>query len=209
MKLLRLLPLLIASFVIAGAVFGEVPASATGSGPGEITPKKHNSRKASDPIVVNWAFKKGLGSTNLTVNPDGTYLFSGNYKHKVPKMDFEIVLALKSSLGGILLFHYVGNVSSGGVQWSKQGQSDFLKDDFKTFGGERDWAAYEWHGVYHFELDSEAKKQLAEQQAAAAKAARADAYHQCAGEAFIGLFGVNDAYAQSQVKYCQQFNWNW
>jgi hypothetical protein len=99
---------------------------------------------ATGPIVVNWAFKKGSGAANLTVNPDGTYVFSGQYSGKKPNKDFDISLQLKASTGAFLLFHYVGDASNG-VQWSNQGQSEILKDDFSLFSGKRDWNA-----EYHF-----------------------------------------------------------
>jgi len=138
--------------------------------------------------VVNWHFKKGQGSTNLTVNSDGTYLFSGNYKRAVPNKDFDLTLALKSSLGGVILFHYIGNVSNGGVQWSKQGKSAILKDDFKTFANGHDWS-----GAYHFELDPLARKELREEQV-----------QECAGLAWAGALGWAGA-----TKFCQQFNAAW
>jgi hypothetical protein len=104
------------------------------------------------PIVVNWAFKKGAGSTNLTVNPDGTYVFSGQYSGKKPNKDFDIALALKASTGAILLFHYMGDAANG-AQWSDQGQSEILKDDFALFAGKTDWTA-----EYHFSESSAGKR---------------------------------------------------
>ncbi len=107
---------------------------------------------STGPIVVNWAFKKGAGATNLTVNPDGTYVFSGQYSGKKPNKDFDIALALKASTGAIVLFHHMGDAANG-VQWSEQGQSDILKDDFALFAGKRDWNA-----EYHFSESSAGKR---------------------------------------------------
>jgi hypothetical protein len=109
----------------------------------EACPLMH-APPATGPIAINWSFKKGQGSTNLTVNPDGTYVFSGQYSGKKPNKDFDIALALKASTGAILLFHYVGDAANG-AQWSNQGQSDILKDDFAQFAGKTDWTA-----EYHF-----------------------------------------------------------
>jgi hypothetical protein len=111
-----------------------------------------HSPPTTGPIVVNWAFKKGVGATNLTVNPDGTYVFSGQYSGKKPNKDFDIALALKASTGAILLFRYVGDAANG-AQWSNQGQSEILKDDFALFAGKRDWTA-----EYHFSESSAGKR---------------------------------------------------
>lgn len=110
------------------------------------TPKEnsgtHQTSAGSGPLVVKWSMKKIKGSANLMVNPDGTYLFSGDVKDKRPDHDFNIAVALKSSQGGVIVFQYSGNVSDG-VQWSKQGQSDILKDDYQSFAGKVNWAG-EW-----------------------------------------------------------------
>jgi len=111
-----------------------------------------HSPPTSGPIVVNWAFKKGSGAANLTVNPDGTYVFSGQYSGKKANKDFDIALALKASTGAILLFHYVGDAANG-AQWSDQGQSGILKDDFTLFAGKTDWTA-----EYHFSESSAGKR---------------------------------------------------
>jgi hypothetical protein len=117
----------------------------------EATLLQH-SPPTTGPIVVNWAFKKGAGATNLTVNPDGSYVFSGQYSGKKPNKDFDIALALKASTGAILLFHYVGDAANG-AQWSNQGQSGILKDDFALFAGKIDWTA-----EYHFSESSAGKR---------------------------------------------------
>jgi len=115
----------------------------------------HHATHTTGPIVVNWHFKNAPGSAILRVNPDGTYLFSGNYKHKVLG-DFDILLGLKSSLGVIYLFHYAGDASKG-VQWSKPGKSAVLKDDFNTF------TKHDWFGSYRFHLTAEGRKELEQQ----------------------------------------------
>jgi len=113
---------------------------------------------STGPIVVNWKMKKVDGTANLMVNPDGTYLFSGTVKDKKPGKDFDISIALKSTAGGIIVFHFMGDESNG-VQWSKQGQSDILKSDFATFAGKHDW-----DGSYRYFLNSEGKAKLYEAQ---------------------------------------------
>jgi hypothetical protein len=104
------------------------------------------------PIVVEWRFKNNAGNANLTVNADGTYVFSGQYNEKKPNKDFDISLALKSTTDAILLFDYVGDAGNG-VRWSKQGQSKFLSDDFSTFAGRHDW-----FGEYHLSETSEGRR---------------------------------------------------
>ncbi len=139
---------LVAVFAFAASLgpvaVAQVPASDLDT---EASPVQH-APPTTGPIVVNWSFKKGAGATNLTVNPDGTYLFSGQYSGKKPNKDFDIALALKASTGAILLFHYVGDASSG-VQWSNQGQSTILKEDFALFAGKIDWTS-----EYHFSESS-------------------------------------------------------
>jgi hypothetical protein len=114
----------------------------------EITEVKH-AKVEKGPIVVNWKFRKHEGEANLTVNEDGTWLFSGHYANKHPDKDFEVVLGLKSSDGGTVLFQDVNDASSG--QWSKQGQSKILKDDFKSF------MKHEYMGHYHFSESAEGR----------------------------------------------------
>ena len=133
----RSLSLLAVALFVANSAIAQDPSA---------TPKEdsgvHQKAPSSGPIVVKWKLKSLKGSANLMVNEDGTYLFSGDVKDKEPDKDFDITLGLKSSDGGVILFHYVGNASDG-VQWSKQGQSDILKTDFQTFSGKIDWAG-EW-----------------------------------------------------------------
>ncbi len=127
--------------------------------PDEVSGIRHATH-TTGPIVVNWHFKNAPGSANLTVNPDGTYRFSGNYKRKLEGGTLEVVLGLKRSLGGVYLFHYTGNVSHGGVQWSKQGKDAFLKDDFKTF------TKHDWIESYRFRLTAEGEKAFAQRKEA-------------------------------------------
>jgi hypothetical protein len=93
------------------------------------------------PIHDSWHMRKMNGTANLVVNPDGTYIFSGMVNDKKPNHDFDITLALKSSLGSVIFFRYAADASNG-VEWSKQGQSEILKDNFTTFAGKHQaaWA---------------------------------------------------------------------
>ena len=132
------------------------PAPAATDAESETTGVKQ-AAPSSGPIVVSWHFKKAAGLVNLTVNPDGTYLFSGNNKDKKPGKDFDIALGLKSKAGGVILFHFAGDAADG-VQWSKQGKSDILKENFSTFAGKHDYDV-----EYHFALTSEGRAKLYEE----------------------------------------------
>jgi hypothetical protein len=112
---------------------------------------------STGPIVHNWHFKNDAGSANLTVNPDGEYLFSGDYRKKNPGHDLDIVLGLKSSSGGVVLFQFAGDASNGAT-WSKQGKSDILKDDFTAFAGPHDW-----YVQYQLPLSAEGRAKLYEE----------------------------------------------
>jgi hypothetical protein len=101
---------------------------------------QHEEASGKGPIVVKWQFTKDAGSANLVVNPDGSSLFSGALRGRKPGKDFDITLALKSDLG-VILFRHAADASNG-VQWSKQGQSEVLKDNFNAFAAKHDWAGH-------------------------------------------------------------------
>jgi hypothetical protein len=153
MKCLRLFALLGISLFVANAL--GAPTSAPAAKEGESSGLSHQaSNAAPPPIIVKWHMKKANGECCLMVNSDGSYLFSGDAKSKEKDKDFDISLALKSSTGGTVIFHYVGEASHG-VEWSKQGESEILKDDFKMFAGKVDWAA-----EYRYHLDKEGMAKL-------------------------------------------------
>jgi hypothetical protein len=90
-RCLRLLSLLTVWVFLAGSAFATTPPPAT-----QVSPQvslavppvtepsgKHHATHKTGPLVVNWQFKNAPGSANLVVNPDGTYLFSGNLKRKL------------------------------------------------------------------------------------------------------------------------------
>jgi hypothetical protein len=110
----------------------------------------------SGPIVHNWNLKSVDGTLNILVNPDGTWVFSGSGQKKEPGKDFDITLALKSNLGAVILFEYAGDASNG-IQFSKQGQSNVLKDNFASFAANHKTA---WE--YRLPLSSEGRAKLYE-----------------------------------------------
>ena len=159
MRYVRLIGSLLPVLVFLGsAASATTPPPAGMSAPGahvrvETTPVHHVAH-GNGPIVVNWHLKDGLGQANVLVNPDGTYLFSGNYARKEPGKILDLELLLRSKKAGVYMFRYVGDVSNGGVRWSTQGKSAILKDDFKDFAPGHDWA-----GTYGFSLTAQGKQQ--------------------------------------------------
>jgi hypothetical protein len=118
---------------------------------------QHEESSGTGPIVVKWQFTKDAGSASLVVNPDGSSLFSGAFKGRKPGKDFDITLALKSDLG-VILFRHAADASNG-VEWSKQGQSEVLKDNFNAFA-----AKHEWAGHYDFTESAEGRAKLYQEQ---------------------------------------------
>lgn len=159
MKRLCLPALLMGWMCCAGSAFASPPPVAKNIHPMvtpvEITPP-HQALPQNGPIVVNWHFKDKTGAVNLTVNPDGTYLFSGNYHKVQPYRDLDISVALQNSLGAEYVFQYIlyaGVIPPGGLQWSKEGKSAVLMDDFKTFKKK-----YHWVGSYRIVETAAGKK---------------------------------------------------
>jgi hypothetical protein len=119
--------------------------------PNESTPATQETVAPLKPMVVNWTLKKLDGKVNIVVNPDGTWDFSGGFKDKKPGDDWDISMGIKSSTGAIYIFHYEGDAAHG-VEFSKQGASAILKDDFSTF------AHHGWSGSYNFHLSEAARR---------------------------------------------------
>jgi hypothetical protein len=102
------------------------------------------------PISHNYRLPKIDGTLNITINPDGTWDFSGTgkaFKHK----DFDVSLALKNKMGEMVIFQYIGDATNG-IQFSKQGQTTILKDNFASFakGHSSSWS-------YRFSEDKEGR----------------------------------------------------
>ena len=135
---------------MSNLLMAQAPVTGTPA-PSETVPAVQATAAVTQPIVHNWQLKKLDGRINLVVNPDGTWIFSGSFKDKKPGDDFDVTFALKSSTGAVYLFHYEGDAASG-VDFSKQGESPILKDDFPTF------AHHAWSGVYTFHLSAEGRK---------------------------------------------------
>jgi hypothetical protein len=119
----------ILAFTVSSAMAQTSPA-ATAAAPAEGSPVVSHPA-TTGPISHNYTLKKVDGTLNILVDPDGTWNFSGNTK-AFPGKDFDVTLALKNSTGAVVLFHYVGDASHG-IQFSKQGQNDILKENFASF----------------------------------------------------------------------------
>jgi hypothetical protein len=188
MKPYRKVTVIAASLIMAGAVLAQKTPKSTNAATPAAPQAVENSgvQKTvhhSGPIVAKWTLKKLKGSANIEVNKDGTFLFSGQVNDKKPNEDFEISMALRNSNGGIYVFHWAG--SADGAMFSKQGQSDFLKDDFKSFAGDVQWVgewrthlskegvakAYEAKEKRKEALDKEKREKEEKAEAAKAKAA--------------------------------------
>jgi len=128
------------------------PIHQGGGGKGGHNKGGHNKgAQGNAPVVINWQFKKHAGFANLTVNPDGSFDFSGKYtapqgsksqseldKGEHITYDVNVMLALKSPTGAMLLFHWVGPAN--GTEWSKTGHNAFLKGEFDTLASKHEWA---------------------------------------------------------------------
>jgi len=153
-----LLAVLAVAVLIANVAFAQAPAG-TGT-PAAGTPAPTEATPATTPpptpptkpIVVNWKLHKLNGNVNVTINPDGSSDFSGGFKDKKPGDDWDITIAVKSTTGAIIVFHYEGDAANG-IQFSKTGSSAFLKDDFSSFASKHTWS-----GVYRFHLNAAGRK---------------------------------------------------
>jgi hypothetical protein len=116
--------------ILAFAVSSAMAQTAPATLPAEASPVVSHPA-TSGPISHNYTLKKVDGTLNILVDPDGTWNFSGNTK-AFPGKDFDVTLALKNTDGAVVLFQYVGDATHG-IQFSKQGQNDILKENFASF----------------------------------------------------------------------------
>jgi hypothetical protein len=149
-KFMRTVALFAICIFLVNLSLAQSPAAGTPA-PNESTPATQATVAPSKPIVVNWTLKKLDGKVNIVVNPDGTWIFSGGFKNKKPNDDWDISIGIKSITGAIYIFHYEGDAAQG-VEFSKQGSSTILKDDFSTF------AHNGWSGSYNFHISEAARR---------------------------------------------------
>jgi VCBS repeat-containing protein len=114
------------------------------------------SKPESGPIVDNWEGKTDFtaddgkkdeikyGTANLTLNPDGSWNFSGqmNEDHVGSGAAFNIVFAVRSSEGTVIAFKHAAALEKENPQsysWEKQGDNRTIKENFKAFAKKHDW----------------------------------------------------------------------
>jgi hypothetical protein len=117
--------------------------------------KQHETAKPdTKPLVHTFEVKQGgtgpgskpFGSVNVTINPDGTWNYSGNVG-KDPQWElsgcaFTVVLGVKSSEGTVVAFRHDSKLEKenpASYSWEKQGKNNTLKDNFKSFAKDHDW----------------------------------------------------------------------
>jgi hypothetical protein len=119
----------IVAFAVSSATAQTSPATTAAVPAESSTVVSHPA--TTGPISHNYTLKKVDGTLNILVDPDGTWNFSGNTK-AFPGKDFDVTLALKNSTGAVVLFQYIGDATHG-IQFSKQGQNEILKENFASF----------------------------------------------------------------------------
>jgi len=106
------------------------PIATVAATPAEASPVVSHPA-TSGPISHNYTLKNVDGKLNILVDRDGTWNFSGSAK-AFPYKDFDVTLALKNTDGAVVLFQYVGDATHG-IEFSKQGKNDILKENFASF----------------------------------------------------------------------------
>ena len=121
--------------------------------------KQHGERKAeSEPIVDNWTIREvargvasgrvggpqggKVGTASLTLDPDGSWKFSGNTIPGFGMCHFNIVFGVRSSEGTVVAFKhsaYLKPFDQDSHRWEKQGHNPMLKENFKAFAKDHDW----------------------------------------------------------------------
>ena len=76
---------------------------------------------------------------NLTLQPDGSWNFSGAYAWSEPRSHMQFVLGLKDSEGSLFLFTADSPSTVTGYVWSKHGQSRTIRDTWAAFSKGYDW----------------------------------------------------------------------
>jgi hypothetical protein len=174
-KGLPLLAVFAAAVLVANLANAQAPATGTPA-PTEATPANTPPpTPPAKPIVINWKLHKLDGNVNITINPDGSSDFSGGFKDKKPGDDWDISIAVKSSTGATIVYHYEGDAANG-IQFSKTGSSAFLKDDFSNFASKHTWSgSYKFHlnaagrRKHYEEMEAKRKKLHEEEEAAIRK----------------------------------------
>jgi hypothetical protein len=164
-KDLSLLAVLAVTVLIANLANAQAGTPTTGTPAPSETTQATTPPPAppTKPIVINWRLHKLDGNVNVTINPDGSSDFSGGFKDKKPGDDWDVSIAVKSTTGAVIVYHYEGNAANG-IQFSKTGSSAFLADDFSSFASKHTWS-----GVYRFHLNAAGRRKHYEEMEAKRK----------------------------------------
>ncbi len=138
----------ILAFAVSSTM-AQAPTTTAATTPTETSPVLTNP-PVQGPISHNYKLSKINGTLNITINSDGTWDFSGTGKAFLHK-DYDVSLALKNKKGEMVLFQYIGDASHG-IQFSKQGQTTVLKDNFASFA-----KGYSSSWSYRFSEDKEGR----------------------------------------------------
>jgi hypothetical protein len=76
--------------------------------------------------------KSIAGEITVVLNPDGDYVFSGSADKTFQGKEIDLTLALKSTMGSVILFQYKGDVSHK-LHFNKHGNNHVLKENFQSF----------------------------------------------------------------------------
>jgi hypothetical protein len=117
--------------------------------------KKHEGAKSeTGPLVhtfivkqdVNGLNGKPFGTANVTLNPDGTWNYSGDVgkdlNWALSGCEFNVVIGVKSAEGTVIAFRHTAALEKekpGSYSWQKQGKNATIKDNFKAFAKDHDW----------------------------------------------------------------------
>ncbi len=99
--------------------------------PAEVLPLQTH-RATSGPISHSYPVRSIDGEITVVLNPDGEYTFAGSAEKVYPGKEIDLTLALKSTMGSVILFQYKGDASHK-LHFSKHGSNHVLKENFQSF----------------------------------------------------------------------------
>lgn len=119
-------------------------------------PRQESHHKASEPIVINISDvtvpefrelcpikiikdKKCKGDANLTINPDGTWSFTGSFPWSEQGSHMDLVMGVRDSRGTLFIFTTSTLSTAEGYIWNKQGKNSTIKDNFSAFANGYHW----------------------------------------------------------------------
>ena len=137
--------------------FTATPANAAGDRVAQADkPREESHHKKSEPIVINISDvtvpefrqlcptkvikeKKCKGDANLTLNPDGTWNFTGSFPWSEQGSHLDLVMGVKDSKGTLIIFTTSTLSTREGYIWNKQGKNQTIKDNFSYFEDKYHW----------------------------------------------------------------------